>query len=264
LPQVSATNPTFHDHHRPDDHLRTTMFIIVLIHWELVKWICRLFLDHLAIGREDCGSEVWKTHLHLPQVSATNPTFHDHHTPKTRWPSQDHCSSLFWSIGSWWNGFAGYSWVIWPLAGRIHNNFRGHITLSGHLRLILFYGAKFFIGILINMRNVGISICSVALAKLFNWNEPIHQHNPSIRHNTINIRGMCCPSFTRPLNIISNTIPGWTTHLTVLLWVITFAMPGRHWLIYWSTYLKHQTSCSLSMVIPTTHTSSHCAIVWVC
>jgi hypothetical protein len=37
------------------------LFIIVLIHWELVKWICRLFLDHLAIGREDCGSEVWKT-----------------------------------------------------------------------------------------------------------------------------------------------------------------------------------------------------------
>jgi hypothetical protein len=32
--------------------------IILLIHWELVKWICRLFLGHLAIGGEDCGSEV--------------------------------------------------------------------------------------------------------------------------------------------------------------------------------------------------------------
>jgi hypothetical protein len=34
------------------------MFINLLIHWELVKLICRLFLGHLAIGREDCGSEV--------------------------------------------------------------------------------------------------------------------------------------------------------------------------------------------------------------
>jgi hypothetical protein len=34
------------------------LFIILWIHWELVKWICRLFLGHLAIGREDCGSEV--------------------------------------------------------------------------------------------------------------------------------------------------------------------------------------------------------------
>jgi hypothetical protein len=31
------------------------LYIILLIHWELVKWICRLFLGHLAIGREDCG-----------------------------------------------------------------------------------------------------------------------------------------------------------------------------------------------------------------
>jgi hypothetical protein len=91
--------------------------------------------------------------------------------------------------------------------------------------LFCFTAPNFFIGIWINMRNVGISICFVALAKLFNWNEPIHQHNPSIRHNTINIRGMRCPSYTRPLNIIANTIPGWTTHLTVLLWVITFAVP---------------------------------------
>jgi hypothetical protein len=29
------------------------LFIILWIHWELVKWICRLFLGHLAIGRED-------------------------------------------------------------------------------------------------------------------------------------------------------------------------------------------------------------------
>jgi hypothetical protein len=36
------------------------LFIILLIYWELVKWICSLFfgLGHLAIGREDCGSEV--------------------------------------------------------------------------------------------------------------------------------------------------------------------------------------------------------------
>jgi hypothetical protein len=34
------------------------MFIILLICSELVKWICRLFLGHLAIDREDCGSEV--------------------------------------------------------------------------------------------------------------------------------------------------------------------------------------------------------------
>jgi hypothetical protein len=27
--------------------------------------------------------------------------------------------AFFWSIGRWWNGFAVYSWVIWPLAGRI-------------------------------------------------------------------------------------------------------------------------------------------------
>jgi hypothetical protein len=34
------------------------LFIILLIHWELVKWICRLFLGYFAIGREDdCGSE---------------------------------------------------------------------------------------------------------------------------------------------------------------------------------------------------------------
>jgi hypothetical protein len=40
--------------------------------------------------------------------------------PRTRWPSQDHhCLSFFGSIGSWWNGFAGYSWVIWPLKGKI-------------------------------------------------------------------------------------------------------------------------------------------------
>jgi hypothetical protein len=55
------------------------LFIIVLIHWELVKWICRLFLGHLDISREDCGSEVWKSHLLLPQVWATNPTLHGHH-----------------------------------------------------------------------------------------------------------------------------------------------------------------------------------------
>jgi hypothetical protein len=34
------------------------LFITLLIHWELVKWICRLFLGHLAIGEDDCGSEV--------------------------------------------------------------------------------------------------------------------------------------------------------------------------------------------------------------
>jgi hypothetical protein len=34
------------------------LFNILWIHWDLVKWICRLFLGHLAIGREDCGSEV--------------------------------------------------------------------------------------------------------------------------------------------------------------------------------------------------------------
>jgi hypothetical protein len=34
------------------------LFNILLIHWELVKMICRLFLGHLAIGREDCGLEV--------------------------------------------------------------------------------------------------------------------------------------------------------------------------------------------------------------
>ncbi len=33
------------------------------------------------MGREDCGSEGGKTHLFLPQVSATNPTLHDHHGP---------------------------------------------------------------------------------------------------------------------------------------------------------------------------------------
>jgi hypothetical protein len=26
------------------------LFIILLIHWELVKWFCRLFLGHLAIA----------------------------------------------------------------------------------------------------------------------------------------------------------------------------------------------------------------------
>jgi hypothetical protein len=47
---------------------------------------------------------------------------HNSNTPwptQTRWSSQDHCSLLFWSIGSWWNGFVGYSWVIWSLVGRI-------------------------------------------------------------------------------------------------------------------------------------------------
>jgi hypothetical protein len=29
------------------------LFIILWNHWEPVKWICRLFLGHLAIGRED-------------------------------------------------------------------------------------------------------------------------------------------------------------------------------------------------------------------
>jgi hypothetical protein len=52
-----ATNPTLHDHQGPNDHLRCTV-IILFIHWELVKCICRLFLGHLAIDREDCGSEV--------------------------------------------------------------------------------------------------------------------------------------------------------------------------------------------------------------
>jgi hypothetical protein len=42
-----------------------------LIHQELVKWICRLFLGHLAIGRDDCGSEVWKTHQLLAQLKIT-------------------------------------------------------------------------------------------------------------------------------------------------------------------------------------------------
>jgi hypothetical protein len=45
------------------------LFINLLIHWELVKWICRLFLGHLTIGREDCGSEVWKPHLFCPSKS---------------------------------------------------------------------------------------------------------------------------------------------------------------------------------------------------
>jgi hypothetical protein len=31
------------------------LFVILLIHWEVVKWICSLFLGHLAIGRKDCG-----------------------------------------------------------------------------------------------------------------------------------------------------------------------------------------------------------------
>jgi hypothetical protein len=58
LPQVSATTPTLHD--QPADQMTNSgpLFIILLIHWELVKWICRLFLGHLAIDREDCGSEV--------------------------------------------------------------------------------------------------------------------------------------------------------------------------------------------------------------
>jgi hypothetical protein len=30
------------------------LFIIILFHWGLVKWICRLFLGHLVIDREDC------------------------------------------------------------------------------------------------------------------------------------------------------------------------------------------------------------------
>jgi hypothetical protein len=29
------------------------LLIILLIHLELIKWICRLFLGHLAIGMED-------------------------------------------------------------------------------------------------------------------------------------------------------------------------------------------------------------------
>jgi hypothetical protein len=57
------------------------LFIILWIHWELVKWICRLFLGHLAIEREDCCSKVWKAYHFLPQASATNPTLHDHHRP---------------------------------------------------------------------------------------------------------------------------------------------------------------------------------------
>jgi hypothetical protein len=34
------------------------LFVILLIHWEVVKWICSLFLGHLAIGREDCGCQM--------------------------------------------------------------------------------------------------------------------------------------------------------------------------------------------------------------
>jgi hypothetical protein len=33
------------------------LYINLLIHWELVKWICRLFLGHLAIGMEDYAAQ---------------------------------------------------------------------------------------------------------------------------------------------------------------------------------------------------------------
>jgi hypothetical protein len=35
-------------------------FVILLIHWDwkVVKWICSLFLGHLAIDRKDCGYQM--------------------------------------------------------------------------------------------------------------------------------------------------------------------------------------------------------------
>jgi hypothetical protein len=37
-------NPSPHDRHEPNDHLSgPALFVILWIHWELLKWICRLF-----------------------------------------------------------------------------------------------------------------------------------------------------------------------------------------------------------------------------
>jgi hypothetical protein len=62
LPQVSATNPTLCAHHRPYDHLRTTVhhYFDPLGADEMV---CMLFLGHLAIGVEDDPKDPMKLFL---------------------------------------------------------------------------------------------------------------------------------------------------------------------------------------------------------
>jgi hypothetical protein len=124
------------------------LFIIVLIHWKLVKWICRLFLGHLAIGnREDCGSEVWKTHLFLPrflpQVCATNPTLHSHCGPDDHLRTTvHHCfdpleageMDLQVMLGS----FGHWQWGLWLCAFPLALN--SGRRLAGKGKIILTYG----------------------------------------------------------------------------------------------------------------------------
>jgi hypothetical protein len=93
------------------------LFVILLIHWEVVKWICSLFLGHLAIGRKDCGSEVLLIHLFLPQVLATNTTLHDHHR-QDDYLGTTVCHS-FDPLGGGKMDLQFILYFFWPLAGRI-------------------------------------------------------------------------------------------------------------------------------------------------
>jgi hypothetical protein len=36
------------------------LFVILLIHWEMVKWICSLFLGHLAIDSWQGGELIYE------------------------------------------------------------------------------------------------------------------------------------------------------------------------------------------------------------
>ena len=63
------------DPHGSDDTTLETLIIILLIHWEVVKWISRLLKGAVVVGKEDCGSEVGKIHVSfLPQAWETHPT----------------------------------------------------------------------------------------------------------------------------------------------------------------------------------------------
>ena len=68
------------------------LIIILLIHWELVKWISRLLVGVVVIGEEYCGSEVGKIHLFLPPAWETHSTFNDPHGMNEHLRTIDHHS----------------------------------------------------------------------------------------------------------------------------------------------------------------------------
>jgi hypothetical protein len=72
LPQASATNPTLHDHHRPDDHLRTTVHHSLdplgAGEMDLQVILCRSFVRLQDLFKwENCGTLIFTNMVYTPE-----------------------------------------------------------------------------------------------------------------------------------------------------------------------------------------------------